>query len=315
MNDLFKNNVKRKKKLIKKIISQRALLLMLLPGVIFYIVYLYAPIFTGVIVSIKDYSTKAGILGSKFADPWFKNFKFFFNSPAFIPLLKNTFIISFSKLILGIPLAIVLAILLNECRSLKLKRAVQTLTYMPHFLSWVVIYGMCFILFSETNGLINDWIRSLTGSSIPVLTNPSMFRTMIIGTDIWKTTGWSAIIYLAAISGIDPQLYEAAHLDGCSHFKSIIYITLPSISSIIIITMILRCGTILNAGFDQIYVMYNEGVYSTVDIIDTWVFRTGFENFNLSLSSAVGLFKSVISFTLIFIVNKISNHYRGESLW
>jgi len=154
MNDLFKNNVKRKKKLIKKIISQRALLLMLLPGVIFYIVYLYAPIFTGVIVSIKDYSTKAGILGSKFADPWFKNFKFFFNSPAFIPLLKNTFIISFSKLILGIPLAIVLAILLNECRSLKLKRAVQTLTYMPHFLSWVVIYGMCFILFSETNGLI-----------------------------------------------------------------------------------------------------------------------------------------------------------------
>jgi len=315
MNDLFKNNVKRKKKLIKKIISQRALLLMLLPGVIFYIVYLYAPIFTGVIVSIKDYSTKAGILGSKFADPWFKNFKFFFNSPAFIPLLKNTFIISFSKLILGIPLAIVLAILLNECRSLKLKRAVQTLTYMPHFLSWVVIYGMCFILFSETNGLINDWIRSLTGSSIPVLTNPSMFRTMIIGTDIWKTTGWSAIIYLAAISGIDPQLYEAAHLDGCSHFKSIIYITLPSISSIIIITMILRCGTILNAGFDQIYVMYNEGVYSTVDIIDTWVFRTGFENFNLSLSSAVGLFKSVISFTLIFIVKKISNHYRGESLW
>ncbi len=315
MNDLSRSNRKKEKKLVKTIISQRALLLMLLPGVIFYIVYLYAPIVTGVIVSIKDYSIKAGILGSDFADPWYRNFEFFFKSPAFFPLIKNTFIISFSKIFLGIPLAIALAILLNECKSLKLKRVVQTLTYMPHFLSWVVIYGMCFILFSETNGLINDWIRTLTGNAIPVLTEPKMFRNMIIGTDIWKTTGWSAIIYLAAISGIDPQLYEAAHMDGCSHFKSIFYITIPSISSIIIITLILRCGTVLNAGFDQIYVMYNEGVYSTVDIIDTWVFRTGFENFNLSLSSAVGLFKSLISFALIVTVNKISNRCRGESLW
>ena len=296
MKDLSRSNIKKEKKLVKTIISQRALLLMLLPGVVFYIVYLYAPIVTGVIVSIKDYSIKAGILGSEFADPWYRNFEFFFNSPAFFPLIRNTFIISFSKIFLGIPLAIALAILLNECKSLKLKRAVQTLTYMPHFLSWVVIYGMCFILFSETNGLVNDWIRTLTGKAIPVLTEPKMFRNMIIGTDIWKTTGWSAIIYLAAISGIDPQLYEAAHMDGCSHFKSIFHITIPSISGIIIITLILRCGTVLNAGFDQIYVMYNEGVYSTVDIIDTWVFRTGFENFNLSLSSAVGLFKSLISF-------------------
>ncbi len=315
MNDLSRNNRMNEKRLVKRIISQRALLLMLLPGVIFYIVYLYAPIVTGVIVSIKDYSIKAGILGSEFADPWFKNFLFFFKSPAFIPLIRNTFIISFSKIFLGIPLAVALAILLNECKSSKLKRVVQTLTYMPHFLSWVVIYGMCFILFSETNGLVNDWIRTLTGNAIPVLTEPNMFRSMIIGTDIWKTTGWSAIIYLAAISGIDPQLYEAAHMDGCSHFKSIFYITIPSISSIIIITLILRCGTVLNAGFDQIYVMYNEGVYSTVDIIDTWVFRTGFENFNLSLSSAVGLFKSLISFALIVTVNKISNRSRGESLW
>ncbi len=315
MNDLATKNIKKKNRLVKTIISQRALLLMLLPGVIFYIVYLYAPIVTGVIVSVKDYSIKAGILGSEIADPWFKNFKFFFNSPAFIPLLRNTFIISFSKIFLGIPIAIALAILLNECRSSKLKRVVQTLTYMPHFLSWVVIYGMCFILFSETNGLVNDWIRTLTGSSLPLLTQPKMFRNLVVWSDIWKSTGWSAIIYLAAISGIDPQLYEAAHMDGCTHFKSILYITIPSISSIVIITLILRCGTVLNAGFDQIYVMYNEGVYSTVDIIDTWVFRTGFENFNLSLSSAVGLFKSLISFALIVTVNKISNRSRGESLW
>lgn len=302
-------------KLGKKIIAQKALLCMLLPGVIFYIVYLYAPIIVGVLVSIKDYSVKAGILGSDFADPWYKNFKFFFDSPSFTTLLTNTFVISFVKMLLGIPLAVALAILLNECRFLKLKRVVQTLTYMPHFLSWVVIYGMCFILFSETNGLISDWMRTLTGSSPSVLTNPDLFRYLIIGTDLWKTTGWSAIIYLAAISGIDSQLYEAAHIDGCGHFKSIFHITIPSISNVIIITLILRCGTILSAGFDQIYVMYNEGVYSTVDIIDTWVFRTGFENFNLPLASAVGLFKSLIAFTLMFIVNQISKRYEGGTLW
>lgn len=303
------------KKLGKMVISQKALLFMLLPGVIFYIVYLYTPIVTGVIVSIKDYNVKAGILGSGFADPWYTNFKFFFNSPSFKTLLTNTFIISFAKMLLGIPLAVALAILLNECRFSKVKRVVQTLTYMPHFLSWVVIYGMCFVLFSETNGLISDWMRSLTGSSLPLLTKPGLFRGLVIGTDLWKTTGWSAIIYLAAISGIDPQLYEAAYMDGCSHFKSIFYITIPSIRSTIIITLILRCGSILNAGFDQIYVMYNEGVYSTVDIIDTWVFRTGFENFNLSLASAVGLFKSVISFALMFTVNQMSKRHEGGSLW
>jgi len=219
-----------------------------------------------------------------------------------------------SKMLLGIPLAVILAILLNECRVNRLKRVVQTLTYMPHFLSWVVIYGMCFVLFSETNGLINDWLRSLTGSTVPFMTNPKIFRNIIIGTDLWKSTGWSAIIYLAAISNIDPQLYEAAYMDGASRLKTIWHVTLPGIVNVIVLTLILRCGTILNAGFDQIYVMYNESVYSTVDIIDTWVFRTGFQNYNLSLSSAVGLFKSVVSFVMIVTVNQISKRW-GESLW
>lgn len=303
-----------RKKRRSKIISQKEVLLMLLPGVLFYIIYLYAPIIIAFIVSVKDYNVKAGILGSSLASPWYKNFQFFIKSPFFWPLLRNTLVISLCKIVIGIPLAVLLAILLNECRSQPVKRVVQTLTYMPHFLSWVVIYGMCFVLFSETNGLINDWIRTLTGSAVPILTKPSMFRNLIIGTDIWKTTGWSAIIYLAAISGLDPQQYEAAYIDGASHFQTIKYITLPGITNVIVLTLILKCGSILNAGFDQIYVMYNEGVYSTVDIIDTWVFRTGFENFNLSLSSAVGLFKSVICFIMIVTVNKIARRW-GESLW
>jgi len=303
-----------KKAVWKQLKNQKAFFLMLLPGVIFYLIYLYLPIFTAILVSIEDYSVKKGIFGSAIASPWFKNFQFFFKSPYFWPLLRNTLLISMLKMLLGIPLAVALAILLNECRSRKLKRVVQTLTYMPHFLSWVVIYGMCFVLFSETNGLINDWIRTLTGSSVPFLTNPDSFRNLVIGSDLWKTTGWSAIIYLAAISGIDPQLYEAAYMDGATHFQTIRHITLPCITNVIVLTLILRCGSVLNAGFDQIYVMYNEGVYSTVDIIDTWVFRTGFENFNLSLSSAVGLFKSVISFFMIVTVNQIAKHW-GESLW
>mgnify|MGYP000976890779 CR=1 FL=1 len=304
----------RKKSFLKKLWSQKALFLMLLPGLIFYFIYLYLPIGTAILVSIEDYGVKLGIFGSPIASPWYKYFLFFFKSPFFWPLLRNTLLISMVKMLLGIPLAVGLAILLNECTSRPLKRFVQTLTYMPHFLSWVVIYGMIFVLFSGTNGLINDWIRTLTGKTIPFLPDPKIFRNLIIGSDLWKSTGWSAIVYLAANSGIDPQLYEAAYIDGASHFQTIRHITIPSIMNVVILTLILRCGNILDAGFNQIYVMYNESVYSTVDIIDTWVFRTGFDNFNLPLSSAVGLFKSVISFIMLVTVNKIAKIW-GEQLW
>lgn len=300
--------------LLKRVWQQKAFLLMLLPGVVYYIVYKYVPIVAGVLISVKDFKVKRGIIASPWANPLFKYFDFFFKSPFFSQLLGNTLVISLAKLLLGLPMAVMLALLLNECRSGKLKRCVQTLTYMPHFLSWVVIYGMCFVLFSETNGLINSWIRSITGNTVPFLTEPYTFRGLVIVTDIWKSTGWSAIIYLAAISGIDPCLYEAAYIDGATRFQTIRYVTLPAIASVVVMTLILRCGSVLNAGFDQIFVMYNEGVYSTCDIIDTWVYRTGIENFNISLSSAVGLFKSIISFLLVITVNAVSRRW-GESMW
>lgn len=294
--------------------KQKSFFLMLLPGVSFYIIYKYIPIITGILVSLKEYKVKRGVLASPWAKPLMKYFNFFFNSPFCSQLIGNTLIISLAKMLIGLPMAVILALLLNECKSSKLKRSVQTLTYMPHFLSWVVIYGICFVLFSETNGLINSWIRVLTGSTVPFLTEPYTFRGLIIFSDVWKSTGWSAIIYLAAISGIDPALYEAAYIDGASRFQTILHVTLPSIATVVVMTLILRCGSVLNAGFDQIFVMYNEGVYSTCDIIDTWVYRTGIENFNISLSSAVGLFKSVISFVLVVTVNTISRRW-GESMW
>lgn len=294
--------------------KQKSFFLMLLPGVSFYIIYKYIPIITGILVSLKEYKVKRGVLTSPWAKPLMKYFNFFFNSPFCSQLIGNTLIISLAKMLIGLPMAVILALLLNECKSSKLKRTVQTLTYMPHFLSWVVIYGICFVLFSETNGLINSWIRVLTGSTVPFLTEPYTFRGLIIFSDVWKSTGWSAIIYLAAISGIDPALYEAAYIDGASRFQTILHVTIPSIATVVVMTLILRCGSVLNAGFDQIFVMYNEGVYSTCDIIDTWVYRTGIENFNISLSSAVGLFKSVISFVLVVTVNTISRRW-GESMW
>lgn len=303
-----------KKGLGRRIWEQKPFLLMMLPGFLYYIVYKYAPIIMGVMTSVMDYNIRKGLLASKLLNPWYKNYQFFFHSPYFSQLLSNTLLISLAKMVIGMPLAVLLAVFLFECKNLKVRRAVQTITYMPNFLSWVVIYGMCFGLLSESNGLVNSIIRSVTGSSVPFFTSPRIFRGLVIGSDIWKTTGWSAIIYMAAISGIDPCLYEAACIDGAGRVRSIIYVTIPCIMPVVVISLILRCGSILDAGFDQIFVMYNPAVRSTVDIIDTWVYRTGLEQLNISLSSAVGLFKSFVSMLLVVFVNALARRW-GGAIW
>lgn len=299
---------------LRKLKKQRAFLMMLLPGVIYYIIYKYIPIFLGIATSVVKYNLRKGLAGSRLLDPWYSNYQFFFQSNYFEQLLSNTLIISLSKILLTIPLALVLSILLYECRSVRLRRCVQTLTYMPHFLSWVVVYGMCFSLLSETNGLVNILIRNLTGSTVPFFTDASIFRGVVIWSDVWKSVGWQSIIYMAAIAGVDPNLYEAAHIDGAGRMKSIWYITLPSIMPVVITTLVLKCGSVLDAGFDQIFVMYNTAVRSKVDIIDTWVYRTGLEQWNISLSSAVGLFKSVVSMALVVMVNFLAKRWEA-SVW
>ena len=304
----------KKESLLRRIYKQRAFLFMLIPGVAYYLYFKYYTIIYGVALSVVKYNMRKGLLGSKILDPWYKNFQFFFESPAFGQLFYNTLFISLAKMLIGMPLAVMLAILLFECTNKLFRRIIQTLTYMPHFLSWVVIYGMCFSLFSETNGLINSWIRQLFKTTIPFFSDKYVFRWLIIFSDVWQSTGWSAILYMAAISGIDPCLYESAAMDGCSRVKSIFYITIPCIMPVILITLILRCGSIMEAGFEQIFVMYNPAVQATVDIFDTWVYRTGLENMNVSLASAVGLFKSVVSMTLVITMNALARRWEG-SLW
>jgi putative aldouronate transport system permease protein len=286
--------------------------IMLIPGIVYYIVYRYIPIY-GVIIAFKDYNMIEGILASDWADPWYKYFKEFYDSPYFGQVLGNTMIISVYKLIFTTVPHIVLAVLLFECSSQRFRSFVQTLSYMPHFLSWVIVYGIT-VAFLAPSGLINSFLNQTGGQTIPFLTSTEWFRSVLISTDMWKDLGWGAIIYLAAMAGIDPTLYEAAKVDGASRLRMIWNITLPGIRSVIVLMVILKIGHILDAGFDQIYIMYNISVYPVSDIIDTWVFRTGLEQLNFSLAAAVGLFKSVVGVVLVLMANRIAKRWE-ESIW
>lgn len=292
---------------------QKSLLLMMVPGLIYFIVYKYYPMY-GVLIAFKKFRIKQGILGSPWANPIMKNFSSFFNSPYCIQILTNTIIISVAKLVFSMLACIILAVLLCEIKSHKFKRFVQTVTYLPHFLSWVIIYGVLYAIVSESSGLINVMLRAAGKQTVPVLTNPKLFRPLLVFTEVWKSTGWGAIVYLAAIAGIDPGLYEAAEIDGASRMQRVWHVTLACIRPTIVVLLILKLGSVLDAGFDQIYNLYNPQVYEVADIIDTWVYRTGLEQLNYSTATAVGLFKSVIGTILVVTVNNIARNW-DESLW
>lgn len=287
--------------------------LMLLPGLIWYAVYCYAPMY-GVTLAFKDFKMKKGILGSPWMDPWYGNFMQFFSSPYSMRLLRNTLIMSLTKMVWAKVAAVGLALVLNECRKNWYRRIVQTVSYMPHFLSWVVIYGIVYLFCSESSGYINRVVRSFGGSSIPFLSSNSYFRPLVYISHIWKGTGYSTIIYLASMTSIDPTLYEAAQVDGAGRLRRIWHITLPGIRSTFIMLTIISVGSILSAGFDQIWVFYNELVYETGDIIDTYVYRAGLEEMRFGLSTAVGLFKNAIGFVLVYGTNKLAQRWE-EGIW
>ena len=303
-----------KQSLVQKLRAQWVLLCMLVPGVVYYVLYRYVPIFMGVLLSVKKYNMQKGVWGSPFASPFFEHFMKFFQSTYCFRLISNTLVLSATKMLLGLPIAVLLALMLYECSHVRLRKLIQTISYLPHFLSWVVIYGMCFLLFSESTGIVNVALRLVGAAPIQMFTSPDEFFWLIVLSDVWKATGWSAIIYMAAITDISPNLYEAAKIDGASKRQALCHITIPCIIPVIVLTLILRCGSILDAGFEQILIMYNPTVRSSVDIIDTWVYRSGLENFNISLASAVGLFKSVVSFVLVVAVNLIAKK-GGNELW
>lgn len=218
----------------------------------------------------------------------------------------NTIIISLYRLVFGFPLPLIIAILLNEARKIMFKRMVQTIIYLPHFISWVIMGGLLISLLSTDQGAVNNAVRSISGEPIGFLTDERMFRSTLVGSMIWKEFGWNTIIYMAALAGLNPQLYETAVMDGANRWRRIWHITLPGIRSTIIILFILRIGSLMEAGFEQIFVLYHPGVYRVADIIDTYVYRIGLTEGRYSLAAAVGLFKSAINFTLLIVANWLS---------
>ncbi|TDF98947.1 ABC transporter permease [Paenibacillus piri] len=283
---------------------------MLMPVVIYYVVIHYFPIY-GVIIAFKEYSPLKGFLGSDWVGV--KHFVDFFNSYYFWTLLRNTVIISFYDLIFGFPAPIILALILNEITQLRFKRFVQTISYLPHFISLVVIVGMI-LDFVARDGLVNQLIAALTGQAIPFMQKPEWFRTIYIASNIWQTVGWGSIIYLAALTSISPELYEAARVDGATRWSQLWHITIPGITPTIVIMLILRVGDMMSVGHEKIILMYNPAIYETADVISTFIYRKGLLEMNYSYSAAVGLFNSIINFILLVTVNQIARR-SGNSLW
>ena len=271
--------------------------LMILPGMILLIIFNYIPM-AGVVIAFQKFIPAKGLFG---AQKWigFGNFEYVFQLPNFQNVLRNTVLIATMKIILGMLVPIFVAILLNEVRSRKFKRSVQTAIYLPHFLSWVVLGGIFIDILSTTDGIVNNLIKSLGGTPIFFLGDNKWFPATMIVTDTWKEFGYGTIIYLAAITGIDPMLYEAAQIDGANRFKQAWHITLPGMRMVIVLLMVLSLGNVLNAGFDQIFNMYSTPVYESGDIIDTFVYRIGMLDAQYGVATAVGLFKSAISLVLI----------------
>ena len=267
----------------------------------------------GVVMAFKDFRVLKGILHS----PWvgFDNFEKLFNTPWFSRILKNTLIISALRILFGFPAPIILALLLNEIRHQRYKKIVQSVSYLPHFLSWVILGGIFRQLLSPSYGAVNAVLNAFGIKSIYFLAEAAYFRGILIITGLWKDVGWSSILYLAAISSIDAEQYESAHLDGANRFQQAIHITVPSIMHVITILFILNLGGILDAGFDQIFNLYNPRVYVVADIIDTYVYRVGIIGFQYSFSVAVGLFKNVIGFALIISANLITRKFSEYGLW
>lgn len=292
--------------------KNRYLLLLLLPGIIFFIIFKYIPMY-GLQIAFKDYKFLLGIQGS----PWIglDTFRKMFAMESFWQVFRNTLVISFYQLVIGFPAPIIFALLLNEVRKMRFKKVVQTISYLPHFVSWVVLGGLFMQFLSPSIGPINILIKSLGGQPIYFLADTDWFRSVLVSTEIWKGLGWNSIIYLAALSGIDPALYEAAKIDGAGRLKQVIHITIPSLVPIITIMIIFATGKVVNDNFDQVFNLYNPAVYSVGDVLSTYTYRRGVVNMEYSFATAVGLFKNIISFGLVVGTNYIARRINDYGLW
>ncbi|WP_199613770.1 ABC transporter permease [Paenibacillus alkalitolerans] len=297
---------------LKDIARDRWLYLMLLPGVLYFMAFKYLPMY-GVVIAFMDYKPYLGFAES----PWvgWKHFERFFGEPQFWQLFRNTAVLALYNLIFFFPLPIMLALLLNELRRERFKRFVQTCVYVPHFVSWVVVVGIFYLLFTTEGGVINELIFLLTGERIAFLLEPEWFRTMIVSQQIWKEAGWGTIIFLAALAGVDLQLYEAARIDGANRWHLLWHITLPAIRSTIVILLILRLGNFLDSGFEQIFLMLTSTNREVGEVFDTYVYMRGLTQAQYSYSTAVGLFKSVVGLALVVGANWLARRSGEEGVY
>ncbi|WP_284638321.1 ABC transporter permease [Paenibacillus silviterrae] len=298
--------------LLRDLIRDKWLYLMLLPGVLYFIIFKYVPMY-GVSMAFQDYRPHLGFLES----PWvgFKHFERFFSEPQFGMLFRNTIILAVYNLLFFFPLPIILSLMLNEVRQAKFKSFVQTLVYIPHFVSWVVVVGIFYILFTTENGILNELLYQLTGKKIAFLLEAEWFRTMIITQSIWKEVGWGTVIFLAALAGVDLQQYEAARIDGAGRWRQLWHITLPAIRSTIIILFILRLGNFLDSGFEHIFLMLTPTNREVGEVFDTYVYTKGLTQAQYSYSAAVGLFKSVIGLILVLGSNWLAKKFGEEGIY
>ena len=287
------------------------LYLLVSPVILFYLIFCYKPMY-GALIAFKDYVPGRGFMASKWVG--FKYFNEFFSSVFFWDVLKNTIVISLNTIIFGFPAPILLALLINEVKSKWFSKTVQTVSYLPHFISTVVICGMIKD-FTSANGILTDLVVMFGGKRQALLNDPKMFVPIYVWSGVWQQIGWNSIIYIAAIAGVDQQLYEAAAIDGAGRLRQTWHITLPSIIPTIIILLIMRVGNLLSVGFEKIILLYNQAIYDTADVISSFVYRKGLLEYNYSYSTAVGLFNSVVNFLLLVVTNFISKKTTENSLW
>lgn len=298
--------------LLSRIKADWQVYVLLAPMVIWFIVFLYIPM-SGLQIAFKDFSLFRGISGSSWVG--FEHFYTLFEDENFLRAIKNTFVISFYGLIFGFPIPIMLALMFNEIHHFIFKRVAQTIAYLPHFISVVIVAGLVISFLSPTTGVLNIILEALGFDKIYFLTNPEYFRTIFIGSNIWKEAGFDSIVYLAAIASVNPSLYESAKVDGATRFQMMYKITLPTILPTILIMLIIKIGNMVEVGFEYIILLYQPSTFETADVISTYIYRVGLQGSQYDVATAAGLFNAVVAFVMVYAANWLSRKYSSSSLW
>lgn len=286
--------------------------IMLIPGLLFFLIFCYGPMY-GLIIAFQDYYPLKGIDGSAFVG--LKHFKSLFSNPFFLSVLKNTLMISLYKLLICFPAPIFLCLVLNEIKSVKFKKVAQSISYLPHFVSWVVVSGIIIEFLSPSRGPVNILLQNMGIDPVFFVGDARYFRGVLVLSDMWKSIGWGSIVYLAAVTSVDPALYEAAEMDGAGRIQRILHITLPALAPIVTVMLIMESGKILNDSFEQVYNFLSPTTYGVGDVISTFVYRMGIQNMQYSFTTAVDLFKNIISFGLVMLTNYIARRTNDYALW